>query len=359
MTRELKLGILTFITLFAAIWGYTFIKGQNLFKPSFTYYATFPDVTGLAVSADVLVNGFKIGNVSKIEMNPDDVKQMNVYINVDNKVGIPSDAEVQMKNDGIMGGKYIALSFTKPCNGDCAPSNTKLKSKTVGLMGSMLAPEEFTTYIDNTTKTARNLIDNLGKEGNDAKLDLIIRNLEASLANMNNVMIAMNKMVMASQNNITGTTANFNKITKNLADNNAQITAMLTNLNTTSKQLAAADVSNTIAKTNALMDASTQSVKGLETTLNNANVTIASLNSMFAKMSSGDGSLSLLMNDKKLYNNLESTSKNMNLLLQDFRLNPKRYLNVSIIGRKDKPYVLPEVDPASIEEIKEIKKDKN
>ncbi len=352
MTRELKLGILAFATLFLAIWGYMFIKGQNMFKPSYTYHATFPDVTSLAVSADVLVNGFKIGSVSKIEMNPSDVKMMDVYFTVDDKIGIPADTEVQMKNEGVMGGKYLALSFKNPCKGNCAPSGTKLQGKTLGLLGSMLAPDELTSYVNNTTKSARQLIDGLGKDGNDAKLDLIIRNLEASLSTMNVMMGNMNKMVAASQNNITGITSNFNKISKNLADNNAQISSMISNLNTTSKNVSALDLGNTVSKTNNLMDASNKSVKALETTLASANTAVNNLNGLLTKMNDGNGSLSLLMNDKKLYNNLESTTKQMSLLLQDMRLNPKRYVNVSLIARKDKPYAAPEEDPAIKEESK-------
>jgi phospholipid/cholesterol/gamma-HCH transport system substrate-binding protein len=350
MSRELKLGILTFITLFLAIWGYTFIKGRNMFNPSYSYQITVPDVTGLAVSGEVLVNGYKIGSITDIKLNPQDVKAMDVFFTVDNKIGIPADAEVLVKNDGVMGGKILSLSFTKACTGgECAPSGSKLKSRSVGLLGSMLEPQELTNYVDNTTKSARNLINDLGKEGNDAKLDLIIRNLDASLANMSNSMNSLNRMLVASQNNVTGITSNFNKISKNIADNNAQISSMIGNLNTTTSNLAKADLNGSLLKVNTLVESGNTSVKTLETTLNAATASMNSLNAILTKMDKGDGSLSQLMNDKKLYNNLESTTKNLSLLLQDLRLNPKRYLNVSLIARKDKPYIYPENDPGILD----------
>jgi phospholipid/cholesterol/gamma-HCH transport system substrate-binding protein len=354
MSREIKLGILTILTLFLGIWGYKFIKGQNLFKSSNTYYSTFTDVTSLAVSSDVLVNGYKIGTVTAIKLNPENVKAMDVYFRIDGEIGIPKDAVVLMKNDGIMGGRVLALSFDKHCKtGDCAPNNTKLPNKVIGLLGSMVSTEEASAYVDNTTRSARLLMDGIGKEGNNTKIDLIVRNLETSLANMTAVTNNFNKIMLQSQSNIAGMTTNLNKITKNLADNNAQITSMLTNLNNTSQQLAAADIGKTVGKTNTMIETSTASVKKLEATIEAATVTMKELDVMLKKINEGGGSLGKLINDKSLYTNLETTSKNMSLLLQDLRLNPKRYVNVSLIGRKDKPYLLPENDPAMLPEKKD------
>lgn len=348
MSREVKLGLLTVITLFLAIWGYKFIKGQNLFKSSATYYTTFSDVTSLSVSSDVLVNGYKVGAVTEIRLNPEDVKAMDVYFRIDGEIGIPKDAVVLMKNDGLMGGRVLSLVFDKHCqNGDCAVNGSKLPNKIVGLLGSMVSTDEVNTYMDGATKSARDLIQDLGKDGNNTKIDLIIRNLEGTLANMNAMTMTFNKLMVQSQSNIAGMAANMNKITKNLADNNAVITSMLGNLNTTSQQLASADISKTINKTNGMIESSTASVKKLEQTLDASTATMKQLDDLLKKMNEGTGSLGKLMNDKKLYDNLEATSKNMALLLQDLRLNPKRYVNVSLIGRKDKPYTLPENDPAS------------
>jgi phospholipid/cholesterol/gamma-HCH transport system substrate-binding protein len=348
MSREIKLGLLTVITLFLAIWGYKFIKGQNLFKSSATYYTTFSDVTSLAVSSDVLVNGYKVGAVTEIKLNPENVKAMDVYFRIDGAIGVPKDAVVLMKNDGLMGGRVLTLLFDKHCTeGNCAASGSKLPNKIVGLLGSMVSQDEVSTYMDGATKSARDLMQDIGKEGNNTKIDLIVRNLEATMSNMNAMTSTFNKIMLQSQTNIAGMTANMNKITKNLADNNALITSMLSNLNTTSQQLASADIGKTISKTNTMIETSTTSVKKLETTLDASTKTMKQLDELLKKINDGGGSLGKLMNDKNLYNNLEATSKNMSLLLQDLRLNPKRYVNVSLIGRKDKPYTLPENDPAT------------
>jgi phospholipid/cholesterol/gamma-HCH transport system substrate-binding protein len=101
-----------------------------------------------------------------------------------------------------------------------------------------------------------------------------------------------------------------------------------------------------------MLDSSNDAVKKLQSTLEASTTTMKDLDALIAKVNTGNGSLSLLMNDKKLYSNLESTTKNLSLLLQDLRLNPKRYVNVSIFGKKDKAYTLPAGDPAVVDTVR-------
>ena len=348
MSREVKLGLLTFITLFAAVGGSRFIKGQNLFHPSRTYLCSFSDVTGLAVSSDVTVNGYKIGTVTDINISASDVHVMDVTFRVDGKINIPKNATAVMRNDGIVGGKSLALVFENTCTGDdCAPTGYRFQSKSLGLLGSMIDPAEVEQYVSNASDQVKALVKELGKEGQNGKVDLIVRNLELTMSNIAALTGNLNKIMVQSQQNMNGLLANMNKITKNLADNNAQITGLLKNLNTTTNQLATADIGKTMTKTNTMIDNSNEAVKKLETTLDVTTSTMKDLNAVLAKVNQGGGSLGQLLNDKKLYENLEATTKNMSLLLQDLRLNPKRYVNVSLIGRKDKPYTKPENDPAN------------
>ncbi|MFM2392441.1 MAG: hypothetical protein RLZZ546_418 [Bacteroidota bacterium] len=353
MSREVKIGLLAFITIFLAVWGYKFIKGQNLFNKIFTYKTTFTDVTGLAVSSDVSINGLKIGTVTDITMNPNDVNKMDVSFSVGSKIGIPKDAIVQLKSEGPVGGKYLSIVLKKFCtDGDCAPTGSYLQSQNIGLLGSMVPADELNNYMGEATKSARAVIEGLGKDGN-SNIDLIVKNLEVTMANMSMLTKNLNGMIQASNANLAGMTANMNKITKNIAENNAQISSMISNFNTTSKNLSTLDFKSTLDKTNVLVDNGGASAKKLESTLENTNNTMSELKVLLKKIDSGNGSLGLLLNDKSLYKNLESTSKNMSLLLQDLRLNPKRYVNVSLIGRKDKPYTAPENDPAIIQEQKQ------
>ncbi|MBK8699527.1 MAG: MCE family protein [Saprospiraceae bacterium] len=348
MSREVKLGLLTFITLFAAVWGYRFIKGQNLFQASRTYLCSFSDVTGLAISGDVTVNGYKIGTITDINISEADVHTMDVIFRVDGKIDIPKNAEAVMRSDGIVSGKSLAIVFDKPCSGDeCAPAGHKFKSRTLGLLGSMVDPKEIDAFMESASGNVKALLNDLGKEGSNSKVDLMVQNLNLTIASLAALTSNINKLVEQSDKNLSDMLGNMNRITKNLADNNAQITSLLQNLNKTSGQIAEADLGKTLGKTNTMIDNSTVTFKKLENTLDATTSTMNDLTKLLTKLNDGGGSMGQLLNDKKLYTNLEATSKNLSLLLQDLRLNPKRYVNVSLIGGKEKPYTKPEEDPAN------------
>ena len=138
-------------------------------------------------------------------------------------------------------------------------------------------------------------------------------------------------------------------ITKTLNESEAEIKNMLSNASAFSSQLKDADLGATLTKANGTIDGASSAMTNLETTLKNADASLLKVNAIMAKVDSGEGSLGLLVNDKQLYTNLENTSKNLELLLQDFRLNPKRYVQVSVFGGKKKKnaaYVKPDNDPA-------------
>ena len=113
MSREIKIGILTFIVLVTMIWGYTFLKGRNLLTASNELFSTYEDVTDLNVSSPVLVNGYKIGTVTKIKLNKTDVKKMDVFYLIDSQYKIPKNAQANLKSLGFVSGKGIFLDFDK------------------------------------------------------------------------------------------------------------------------------------------------------------------------------------------------------------------------------------------------------
>jgi phospholipid/cholesterol/gamma-HCH transport system substrate-binding protein len=330
-----------------SVWGYKFVKGSNMFKSTKTFTTTFDDVTGLNESSSVFLNGLKVGQVLSIKLNPGDVKTMDVVYNIDDDIPLPKNAIAQMRNEGIMGGKFLALSFDKPCSGsDCAQSGQRLEGEIVGFLGSMIPEEEMGDYFGGATGELRALLSEIGAQESNAKIDVIVRNLEETVIQVNQLTNAATKMIEASSTNLSYTISNFNKISKNLADNNEEISEMISNLNAVSKSLKDAQLDQTIEKTNGMIDNTSAVVNNLEGVISKLDETLAQLSAITTKMNEGEGSLGKLVNDKELYNHMNETSKNLSLLLQDLRLNPKRYVNVSIFGKKSKEYTLPEDDPA-------------
>ncbi len=347
MSREIKIGILTFIVLVTMIWGYTFLKGRNLLTASNELFSTYEDVTDLNVSSPVLVNGYKIGTVTKIKINKSDVKKMDVFYLIDSEYKIPKNAIANLKSLGFVSGKGIFLDFDKECSGaDCALNGDELKGGSIGLLGSMLGTENISEYSTEITESARAIISNIGKEGETGAINETFREIALIAENLSAITSNTNKLVDKTSANLKVTIDNMASISANLAKSNKRIESMLNNLDKITGDLAKSDLTTTISKTNETLDASKIAITELKTTLNTANTAMKDLSEVLNKVEKGDGSMAKLMNDRKLYDNIEASTKNLNLLLQDLRLNPKRYAHFSLFGKKQKEFTLPEDDPA-------------
>lgn len=347
MSREIKIGILTFLVLVTMIWGYTFLKGRNLLSPANELFTTYSDVTDLNVSSPVMVNGYKIGTVTKIRLNPNDVKKMDVYYLIDNSYKIPKNAVAKLKSLGFVAGKGIFLSFDKECTGsDCATKGDELTGESIGLLDAMLGESDITEYSTELTKSAKAIIGSIGKEGEPGAINETVRQLEIIAKNIAAITGTTNQLLATSSANLNRTVENMASVTSSLAKSNQKIEGLLANLDKITGDIAKSNLSNTIGKTNETLDASKVAIAELKTTLEGASTTMKDLSVVLQKVNQGDGTMAKLMNDKNLYTNLEATTKNLNLLLQDLRLNPKRYAHFSVFGKKQKEFTLPENDPA-------------
>ena len=346
MSKEIRLGILMAVAIFIAVWGYRFIKGQNLFEKNNTFHTSFADVTGLGISSDVTMNGYKIGSVTAIGINPEDVKKMDVYFTITGDYSFPKDTKVLQKSAGLVSGKLLSLEYDKPCvAGDCAPSGSYFEGKIVGIFGSMVSEKEINSYVSSASGELKEIISSLGAEDQQGAVNHSIRQLDQTLTNLSTLTNSLSKMLNSSSANINSTMANLNKITGNVATNNGQITAMMNNLSKTTEELSKIKMSNSVDTVNAFISESKEAVELLQKTLASTNKSLKEFEAISGKLNSKEGTMGKLINDNKMYDDLDKSLNNLNLLLQDFRLNPKRYVNISLIG-KNKPYAYPEGDPA-------------
>ena len=350
MSREIKLGAFAFIVLIIGIWGFTYLKGQNLWANSYTFKTSFNDVTQLTESSPVYINGYKVGKVIKIDLNPSNVKEILVQFLVENDYRIPTNATVVMRSDGLVSDKAISIVFDQQCSDDdCAQEGHIFPGSSIGMIQSMLGgdskeiQEYASIFGDEISKT----LSKLGAKDGEGAINKTILELQKTMENMAKLTETTNSILSKSAKNLNSTIENMSSITGNLAASNEQITSMLTNFNSISTQLKDANIGNTVNSTTATLESAKVTIEQLQGTLKNADSAMKNLDLVLTKANSGDGSLSKLLNDKELYNNLELTSKNLSLLLQDLRLNPSRYVKVSVFGGKNKdPYVNPEDDPA-------------
>ncbi len=342
-SKETRIGLLAVVAIALLIWGYKFLKGKNILTTSNLYYVEYEHIDLLVTSSPVLINGFQVGMVTSISIDPEDLQTLVVELDVRRDVTIPKNTVAEIVSTSVMGGKAINLSFNGPCiNSDCADNGDFLKGTTKGLVASMIGtPDEFDEYVSVLTNGLGSVLDSLARTAGDESTELGkgLRDVQITLANLRSLTTKLDNMASASSGKINSILTNIDGLSESINASNGQIKSIIENASTFTSQLNDVDLKATAANTN-------EAIEKLSSTLTSADEALAELGGVVQKIKEGEGTLGMLAQDEKLYINLEKTTRNLDLLLQDFRLNPKRYVNVSVFGKKQKEYTVPEDDPA-------------
>ena len=312
LTREIKTAILVIASILLFIWGYSFLKGKDLFTNYKTLYVEYDNVEDLSQSAPVTLNGLAIGKVTKITINETTGKLM-VELQLKTDFPISKTSTAALYSPSLIGGKQIKII-------------PNLADKELAAEGQTLAPA-----------VELGLTESLGGkiEPIEAKLNLMLANINTLVAGLNNVLDKKGQEdLKKSLAELSQTMEQFHKasgsINSILDTNKAQINGAVTNFNKMSSNFN--KISDSLNKAD------------LGKTVRSLNHTLAKVDGIMANLNAGKGSAGKLLNDDALYNNLAKTSKELELLLQDVRLYPTRYVNVSLFGKKNKPYVAPTED---------------
>ena len=316
ISREIKTALLVIASILLFIWGYSFLKGRDLLNSYKTFYVVYDNVEGLAASAPLTINGLVVGRITSITLRPSDAKLV-VELQLKNDFPISKSSSINIYEPGLIGGKQIQIvpNLEDP---NLAQSGDTLTGRIVpgltALVGEKLTPLQ--EKVEKTIVSADSVLNNLNKV-----LDAKTRaNLRESIAKLNATLGEFS----AASKNVNGM----------LAENRSKISSTMTNLDKASGNFAR--ISDTIAKADI-----GKTIRSLEGTL-------AKVNAMIASIESGNGTLGKLVKDDALYTNLNKSSRELELLLQDLRLNPTRYINVSVFGKKNKPYKAPKVDTLNV-----------
>jgi len=349
MRKETKIGILLIVCIIVLVWGLKFLKGLNILSPSQTFYIEYP-YAALNTSTPVTISGQQVGVVTDVFLKPEDLKTVVVEINVESIIKVPKNAEVQIIASSFLGDKQVRLHFDRPCDGgDCAKSGTYLKGRNVGIVESMVDAESIDDIMDRMKDGAAGIFDTLstklGEEGSESET---IQQMKAIVSNLDDMTRQINGLLYKSTDAMVGMMNNINNITANLAQSNDRISGILANTETLTSELSKSDISGTMESTKTLMNSATETMSSFETTLASTKKSMDELTELFGGMNDSEGSLGMLIKDKEFYTNMTAATRNLDLLLQDFRLNPKRY--TTVLRRKSPEYVLPADDPASQKE---------
>lgn len=312
ISKEIKTAILVIASILLFIWGYSFLKGRDLFTNYKTLYVQYENIEGLGKSAFVTINGLQIGKIASIVIDNNTGKlTVEMQIKSDFPISKSSIAEIYSPNP--IGGKQIAIlpnlsDKTETVSGDFLKSSTK-----AGMLDALSSQIE----------PVKN------------KIEVLLDNANVMLKNVNQVLDEKTKTNLKSSiENLNETLSEFRKATKNvnslLDDNKEKISGTMNNLSKASANFSR--ISDSLAQIKM-----GKTVKNLEKTL-------AKVDLIMADLQNGKGTMGKLLKDEALYTNFSRTSKELELLLQDVRLNPTRYVNISLFGKKNKPYVSPVQD---------------
>lgn len=317
ISREFKVGLVSIVAIVLLYWGLNFLKGQDVFEQKKVFYAVYERVEGLTPAKSILLNGYKIGTVDKVYFHPDGSGNLIVAMNITSDFEIPKNSVATIQSTDLLGDKainmileksteyaqsgdtlksQIELSLTEEVNKQVAP----LKNKVEKLFGSM----------DTVLFLLTGFLDDDSKDGFEATL----KSLKRSFLHLENTLSSLDKTVTTSQSDMIGTFASLNKITTNLEENSEELSGIFSNLNAISDSLSRVRFAETFES---------------------LNLALQSAESVLTKIDTGDGTMSKLINDPELYNNLERASQQLDLLLLDIKHNPKRYIKLSPFGGRD------------------------
>lgn len=294
-TREVKIALLVITALAILYFGLNYLKGINLFDPINKYYAHYESVEGLVASCPVYVKGYKVGQVKNITYDFSKEYPFLVEFTTDKDLKLPKGTIAEMFDDGLMGGKAIRLAMAET-NEYIADGDTLASVKVAGLMdllSGQFLPKLYKTIedVDSTILCVQQLVASPEIKKSLASIEKMTNDLSVSSARLRSLMDGKVPSVIA---NIDSISMDFKKVSSDLKE---------------------ADYAELLAKVDS---------------------TMANLQTLSKSLNDKEGSLGLLLKDKSLYNNLDSTVNSANLLLKDLKEHPKRYVHFSLFGKKDK-----------------------
>jgi phospholipid/cholesterol/gamma-HCH transport system substrate-binding protein len=312
ISREFKIGIFFILAAAAFIWGFSFLKGKQLFSNERTFYAVYPTVSGLVKSDPVYINGLKVGQVHKLYFEPSLKGEIIVEIKVSTEFPIPYNTISRIFSTDLMGSRAVDLVIgNSPVllqNGD-----------TLGVDIENSLKEEVNQQIAPLKMKAENLIASIDTMvisiqevfNNEIRSELLasIQSVRSTFQNLESTSHAIDTLVHSQSTHIAGILYNLDMITRNIYQNEEKINDIFNNISMLSDSLAHSQIPETFA---------------------NLNKVVGDLALIIDKLNNGEGTLGQLLADDKLYKELEKSAFELNQLLEDFRVNPKRYVRFSV-----------------------------
>tara|TARA_Y100000994_G_scaffold129383_1_gene106045 strand:- start:3747 stop:4640 length:894 start_codon:yes stop_codon:yes gene_type:complete len=287
-SKELIIGIFACISLAILYWGINFLKGENVFSQKNVFYAVYENVDGLTISRPVTVNGFKVGQVSNINLHSKQIADLIVEVTIEEDINFSTSSLLEIYDSDILGAKSLELIMIQGAkiaqSGDTLKGSiaTGLTSEVSEQFGSVkVGLDQLIISFDKVLKEVKDLSNTANRIllNNEEKLNTSIYSIESIASEIDNQAININ----------------------NIIDNLSSFTDTLNSIDVHSFSNKIINISN-------------------------------QLEMMLVQLNKGDGSLAKVLNEDSIYIDLSNTIKSMDELLNDVRQNPKKYINISLWG---------------------------
>ena len=288
-TKEAKIGIVSIVSLALLYIGINYLKGINLFKPVNHYEVVFTNVKGVTISSPVYIDGFKVGLVRDIKYDYDKMDKITVDISLEDEMRINKGSYITIVNS-FLGGSELHIHLNKYVNEFLKPGDEIEGRMAEEMMQSV--QEKILPSVEAMLPKIDSILGGLQTLINHPALAQSLDHVEKTTANLETSTRQLNRMLV---NDVPEIVSGLKTITANFSDVSSELKTL-----------------------------------DLQTTVESINATLASLKVTTEKFNSTDNSIGLLLNDRALYDNLNSTADNASKLLLDLREHPKRYVHFSV-----------------------------
>ncbi len=302
LSKEIKAAFFVLSTILLFIFGFNYLKGSSILDKQKTIYAVYDEVDGLLVGANVMINGLSIGNVTELDFLPNSTKIL-VTLKVKDKLSFSSKSTASIYETGVLGGLAISIeplfereSIVK--TGDTLmssvrPGLTELINRQIEPLSRQL--QSTITSVDSIFTGASNVLNRQTQEEIKESISVLTSAINA----IKNSSVIIEETLTSKNTQINNTIDNFEKISSNLSNVSDELNSF-----------------------------------GLTSLLSNLEVSVDGISSIVDKLDSDNSTLGKLINEDEVYNNLNSSIESLNILINDIKTNPKKYVHFSVFGRK-------------------------
>ncbi|MBL7883214.1 MAG: MCE family protein [Bacteroidia bacterium] len=318
LSKEAKVGIVTSIAIACFIYGFNFLKGKNFFSSQRSFYAIYNDIDGLVEANPLLINGFRVGMVGDIQLMNDTTGRVLVTLILNDDVNVPKNSVARVISSDLLGSKAVQLVLGNGTdyanNGDTLLSAQEDNLKQA--VNKTIAPlqkkaEGLIASIDSVMVVVQQVFNESARQN----LAKSFESIKGAITSLETTSFRLDTLVASEKSKISNILSKINHLATTLDNNRYKLENVIKNFS---------NISDSIAQSN------------LKQAINNADVALNQASSIMTKINKGEGTMGMLINNDSLYRKLDKSSEDLDKLLKDLRINPERYVHISVFGRKDR-----------------------